>query len=64
MQLCRFQVIPVLPDPPDIGGGLLMKDPQVGFIRNFFNHQELPTDEAVVAWNDQTIKDFHDLNVK
>ena len=23
--------------------------------------QELPTDEAVVAWNDQTIHDFHDL---
>jgi hypothetical protein len=47
---------------PDIGGGL-DEGSQVGFIRNFFNHQELPTDEAVVAWNDQTIKDFHDLKV-
>ncbi|WP_276503832.1 RagB/SusD family nutrient uptake outer membrane protein [Terrimonas pollutisoli] len=35
---------------------------QSPFIRGFFNCQELPTDEAVVAWNDQTIKDFHNLN--
>ncbi len=34
---------------------------QAPFIRGFFNCQELPTDEAVVAWNDQTIKDFHNL---
>jgi hypothetical protein len=34
---------------------------QISFIRPFFNMQELPTDEAVVAWNDQTIKDFHDM---
>lgn len=34
---------------------------QSPFIRGFFNHQELPTDEAVVAWNDQTIHDFHNL---
>jgi len=34
---------------------------QSPFIRGFFNCQELPTDEAVVAWNDQTIKDFHNL---
>lgn len=45
---------------PDIGGGL-DEGSQVGFIRMFFNCQELPTDEAVVAWNDQTIKDFHAL---
>ncbi len=24
--------------------------------------QELPTDEAVIAWNDQTIKDFHEMD--
>jgi hypothetical protein len=24
--------------------------------------QELPTDEAVIGWNDQTIKDFHNMN--
>ncbi|HNP20510.1 MAG TPA: RagB/SusD family nutrient uptake outer membrane protein [Panacibacter sp.] len=34
---------------------------QSPFIRGFFNCEELPTDEAVVAWNDQTIKDFHNL---
>jgi len=45
---------------PDIGGGL-DEGSQVAFIRGFFNAQELPTDEAVVAWNDQTIKDFHNL---
>lgn len=34
---------------------------QSPFIRGFFNCQELPTDEAVVSWNDQTIQDFHAL---
>ena len=34
---------------------------QSPFIRGFFNHQELPTDEAVVSWNDQTIQNFHNL---
>jgi len=46
---------------PDIGGGL-DEGSQVGFIRAFFNLQELPTDEAVVAWDDQTIKNFHGLS--
>ena len=36
---------------------------QSPFIRGFFNCQELTTDEALVAWNDQTIHDFHDLKV-
>ena len=45
---------------PDISGGL-DEGSQVAFIRMFFNCQELPTDEAVVAWNDQTIQDFHSL---
>ena len=35
---------------------------QSPFIRGFFNCQELPTDEAVVSWNDQTIQDFHNLS--
>ncbi len=35
---------------------------QSPFIRGFFNCQELPSDEAVVSWNDQTIKDFHNLS--
>lgn len=45
---------------PDIGGGL-DEGSQVAFIRMFFNCQELPTDEAVVAWNDQTIQNFHSM---
>ena len=45
---------------PDISGGL-DEGSQVAFIRMLFNCEELPTDEAVVAWNDQTIHDFHDL---
>lgn len=46
---------------PDISGGL-DEGSQVAFIRMLFNCEELPTDEAVVAWNDQTIKDFHNLS--
>ena len=45
---------------PDIGGGL-NEGSQITFIRMYYNCQELPTDETVVAWNDQTIHDFHDL---
>lgn len=29
------------------------------YLRGLWYHQELPTDEAVIGWNDQTIKDFH-----
>ncbi|MDY0088902.1 MAG: RagB/SusD family nutrient uptake outer membrane protein [Flavobacteriaceae bacterium] len=29
------------------------------YIRNYWNFQELTTDEAIMAWNDATIKDFH-----
>lgn len=32
------------------------------YLRNYWNLQELSTDEAVIAWNDQTIKDFHDMD--
>ncbi len=41
--------------------GNLDEGKQVAFLRGLFNAQELPTDEAVVAWNDETIKDFHDF---
>jgi starch-binding outer membrane protein, SusD/RagB family len=34
---------------------------QSPFIRGWFNVQELPTDEAIVSWDDQTIKDLHGL---
>lgn len=30
-----------------------------GYLRQYWKHQELTTDEAVIAWNDQTIKDLH-----
>ena len=29
------------------------------YLRGFWYHQELSTDEALIGWNDQTIKDFH-----
>lgn len=32
------------------------------FYRSFFNLQELPTDEAVCAWADNGIRDFHSLS--
>ncbi|MDH3243152.1 MAG: RagB/SusD family nutrient uptake outer membrane protein [Saprospiraceae bacterium] len=30
------------------------------YTRGYWYHQELTTDEAVIGWNDQTIKDFHE----
>lgn len=30
------------------------------YLRGYWYHQELTTDEAVIGWNDATIKDFHD----
>ena len=32
------------------------------FLRCLFNTQELPTDEAVCAWNDPGVPDFHNIN--
>jgi hypothetical protein len=29
------------------------------YLRGYWYHQELPTDEALIGWNDQSIKDFH-----
>lgn len=29
------------------------------YLRAYWNCQELTTDEAVIGWNDQTVKDFH-----
>jgi len=43
---------------PDISGGL-DEGSQIAFIRMFFNCEELPTEEAVCFWNDQTIKNYH-----
>jgi starch-binding outer membrane protein, SusD/RagB family len=41
---------------PDIAG----IDENFGnYIRQYWDLQELPTDEAIMAWDDATIKDFH-----
>ena len=32
------------------------------YLRGYWYHQELPTDEALIGWNDQTIYNFHDLD--
>lgn len=32
------------------------------YLRGFWYHQQLTTDEAVIGWNDQTIKDFHNIS--
>lgn len=32
------------------------------FLRLYWNAQELPTDEAICAWNDVGLHDFHDMN--
>src|SRR4051812_5370333 len=29
------------------------------YLRQYWNAQELTTDEALISWNDATIKDFH-----
>lgn len=50
---------------PNDGGGAditgLDQGSQIAFIRSFFTNQELPTDEAVCFWNDQTIKSLHNF---
>ena len=48
---------------PDISGGL-DEGSQVGLIRGLFNFQELPTDEAIEAWNDGGVLDnIHNFNL-
>jgi starch-binding outer membrane protein, SusD/RagB family len=47
-------------DKPDIIG--IDEGSQASYLRMLWNTQELPTDEAVCIWNDQTIKDFHNFN--
>ncbi|MVT08540.1 RagB/SusD family nutrient uptake outer membrane protein [Chitinophaga tropicalis] len=32
------------------------------YIRGYFQMQELPTDEAVIGWNDGTLQDFHQMD--
>lgn len=32
------------------------------YLRAYWYGQELPTDEAVIGWNDKTLRDFHDMD--
>lgn len=41
---------------PDIAG---IDEGFGNYLRQYWNCQELTTDEAVISWNDATIKDFH-----
>ena len=41
---------------PDISG---IDEGFSQYLRQYWYHQELTTDEAVIAWNDGTLKDFH-----
>ena len=51
------------PDGPSGGADIDGIDGGFGqYIRALYNLQELTTDEAVVGWNDQTIKNLHGLN--
>ncbi len=42
-----------MPDISGIDGGFSQ------YLRQYWYHQELTTDEAVIGWDDATIKDFH-----
>ncbi|WP_237390443.1 RagB/SusD family nutrient uptake outer membrane protein [Fulvivirga sediminis] len=51
------------PASPDSQGDIVGIDEGFSsYLRGYFLHQEMTTDEAVIGWNDQTIKDFHDLD--
>ncbi len=43
----------------DVGG---IDEGESSYIRQTFYMQELTTDEAVIGWNDKTIKDFHNMS--
>lgn len=44
---------------PDIGG---IDGGTSNYLRQYFQVQELPTDEAIIAWNDPTLPDLHNMN--
>ncbi|RFP65647.1 RagB/SusD family nutrient uptake outer membrane protein [Hymenobacter lapidiphilus] len=46
-------------DSPDIGG---IDEGSSDYIRQYWSAQELPTDEAVVAWTDPGVQDWHNMN--
>jgi len=43
---------------PDIGG---IDEGFSNYIRQYYNMQELTTDEAIISWNDGTIHDLHNM---
>lgn len=44
---------------PDISG---IDEGFSNYLRQYWMIQELPTDEAVIAWNDGSVQDYHNLN--
>lgn len=44
---------------PDIAG---IDEGFSTYMRQYWNAQELPTDEAVIAWNDGNLRDYHDMD--
>ena len=44
------------PDISSINGGFS------SYLRQYWNHQELTTDEAICAWNDGNLRDLHDMD--
>ncbi|RAU81827.1 RagB/SusD family nutrient uptake outer membrane protein [Pontibacter arcticus] len=44
---------------PDIKGG---DEGASNYLRQYWQAQELSTDEAVIAWNDGTLRDLHDMD--
>ena len=43
---------------PDIAG---IDEGFGNYLREYFNMEELPTDEVSITWNDHTIHNFHDM---
>ncbi len=44
---------------PDVSG---MDEGFGQYLRGYFYCQELPTDEALIGWNDATLRDLHDMD--
>lgn len=44
---------------PDISG---IDEGFSTYLRQYWKAQELPTDEAVIAWNDGSLRDYHDMD--
>ena len=49
----------------DVGASPDISAPDIGsntYFRNFWEAEELPTDEAVIAWNDGDLQQYHTMN--